>query len=245
MKTTTRSSSIAAVAVATVTLFAGTASATSYFDGVFNNSDWSLTTITNAGGAGSFVGAFQIPVGGNPLEYRIIRNNLAINGPNSLVLGVHMNNTAFYNPVTQGAITSINYSEDSINFVNQGGNGQGGGLAIMQGGNTYILRNPILVMPYAGYSTWTFNPASGIVASDLWQVDNAGNLFSGSNPDFSATGGIMQLGFWRGNSSGNVTSGTFNTECGIDNWHVEIVPTPGAAAVLGLGGLALARRRRG
>jgi hypothetical protein len=243
MSTATRSLSVGALTV--TALLAGRASAVTYFDGVFNNSDWSLTTITNAGGAGSSVGAFQIPVGGNPNEYRIIRNNLNINGAGSLVLGVHMNNTAFYNPVTQGAVTSINYSEDSINFLNQAGsNGQGSGLAIVQNGNTYVMRNPILVMPYSGYSTWTFNPAAGLVASDLWMIDNAGNLYSGLNPDFSATGGIMQLGFWRGNSSGSATSGTFNSECGIDNWHVEIVPTPGAAAVLGLGGLMAARRRR-
>lgn len=234
----------AIAATTALALCATSAHAVTFFDGIFNNPDWSLTTITNAGGAGSSVGAFQMPVGGNPTQYRLIRNNLQISAPNSLVLGVHMNNTAFYNPSISGAITSINYSEDSINLVNQGGNGQGSGLAIVQGGNTYILRNPILVMPYSGFSTWTANPAGGLVASDLWRVDNAGNLFSGQNPDFSASGGIMQFGFWRGNSSGGISSGVFNSECGIDNWSVTIIPAPSAAMALALGGVFASRRRR-
>lgn len=233
------------LAVSALLSVAGSAvAAPVFFDGIFNNSDWTLNTITNAGGAGSFVNAFQMPVGGNPNQYRIIRNNLQINGVNSAVVGVHMNVLYSYNPSSSGAITAINYSEDSINFLNQGGNGQGSGLAIIQGGVTYIQRNPILIMPFSGFSTWTANPAPGLVASDLWEITNTGTLISGNNPDFSASGGPMQFGFWRGNSSGTLTSGQFNTEAGIDNWRVEIIPAPGAAGVLALAGLGAARRRR-
>lgn len=221
-----------------------TLAAASFFDGVFNNSDWTLSTITNAAGAGSITQGFQVPTGGNPSQYRIVRNNLQISAVNSLVVGVHINVTASYTPSSQGAITFINYSEDSKNFSSQGGNGQGTGLAIIQGGNTYIQRNPILSMPFSGFSNWAPNAAPGLVASDLWQIDNAGNFFPGNNPDFSATGTVMQLGFYRGNSSGTLSSGTFNTECGIDNWSVQIVPAPGAAALLGTGGFMAMRRRR-
>ena len=233
-----------------MTLFAAVGSALAspvFFDGTFNNSDWSLATITNAGGAGSFVNAFQVPVGGNPTPYRIIRNSLSQGAPNSLVAGVHINVTAIYNPSITGVISSIDYSEDSINLLNQGGNGQGSGLAIFQGGSFYIQRNPVLVMPYVGFSSWTANPAPGLVAGDLWEIDFAtGALNAFSNPDFSASGGPMNFGFWRGNSSGNQTSGVVQSECGIDNWRVEInpVPTPSAVALLGLGGLMAARRRR-
>lgn len=215
-----------------------------FFDGIFNNSDWTLNTVTNANGAGSFVNAFQMPVGGNPNQYRIVRNLLNIGGINATVVGVHMNVVYSYNPGSQGAISSINYSEDSINFLNQGGNGQGGGLAIVQGGITYIQRNPVLVMPYSGFSTWTANPAPGLVASDLWELTPGGGLIPGNNPDFSASGGVMQFGFWRGNSSGTLSSGTFNSEAGIDNWRVEIIPAPGAAGVLAVAGVVATRRRR-
>jgi hypothetical protein len=229
---------VASLALASL---AGSAQAITFFDGIFNNSDWSLTTITNAQGAGSTVQAFQVPVGGNPLQYRRIRHNLLVGAAgNGAVVGVHMNVNAFYTPSNSGAISVINYSEDSINFVNQGGNGQGSGLAIIQGGRTYIMRNPILVMPFATYSNWTTNSAPGLVAADLWEIDNAGNLFANSNPDFSASGPTMQFGFWRGNSANQA----IQTDCGIDNGRVDIVPAPGTMALLGLGGVLAVRRRR-
>jgi len=220
---------------------AGSAHAVVFFDGVFNNSDWTLTTITNANGVGSAANGFQVPVGGNPLQYRRIRHNLVVSGPGGAVIGLHMRGTYSYNPGAQ-AIASINYSEDSINFVNQGGNGQGSGLVIFQGGNYYVQRSPVLVMPYATFNTWQPNAAPGLVASDFWRIDNSLNLFSGSNPDFSTSGGVMQFGFWRGNS-GNFG---YQTDCGIDNWRVEIIPVPGPAgsAVLALSGLIACRRRR-
>jgi hypothetical protein len=216
-----------------------------YFDGVFNNADWSLTVITNPAGAGSTAQGFQVPAGGNPNEYRRIRHQLLVNSglPNGHVTSLHMNVNAFYNPSTQGAITSIDYSEDSINFISNTivpGNGQGSGLAIFQGGRFYVQRNPILVMPFTSFSNWGPNAAPGLVAADLWELDNAGNFISTSNPDFSIAGGTMQLGFWRGNSG----NGSYNTDCGIDNWRVEIIPAPGFVGMAAAGGLLAARRRR-
>lgn len=229
-------------AVAALGVAAESASAISFFDGIFNNSDWTLTAVNNPSGAGSTTVGFQQLTGGNPNEFRRIRNQLIVGAAgNGAITGLHMNVLAFYNPAG-GAISTINYSEDSINFVNQGGNGQGSGLVILQSGNFYVQRNPVLVMPYATYSTWQTNAAPGLVATDFWRIDAANNLFSGSNPDFTIAGGTMQFGFWRGNSANQ----SINTECGIDNWHVDIntVPTPGAAAVFGLGAVTMIRRRR-
>ncbi len=218
----------------------GSAQAVVFFDGVFNNADWTLTTYTNAAGAGSIAQGLQIPVGGNPLQYRRVRNNLLAGGPNAGVIGLHMNVNFSYNPAG-GAISTIDYSEDSINFVNQGGNGQGSGLVIFQSGKYYIQRIPILVMPFATFNTWQPNPAPGRVASDFWEVTNTLNLISGNNPDFSTSGGVMQFGFWRGNSANQ----NIQTDCGIDNWRVQInpVPAPGALALGGLGLIACRRRR--
>jgi len=215
-----------------------------FFDGIFNNSDWGITAYTNPNGAGSGAVGFQVLTGGNPNEYRRIRNNIVVSAAgNGAIIGFHMNTTAFYNPSSQGAINFINYSEDSINFLpNQAGNGQGTGLAIFQNGKYYALRTPALVMPAPTYTVWTANSAPLTVAANYWEFTPAGNLLPGSNPDFSATGSIMQLGFWRGNS-GNFS---YQTDCGIDNWRVEItqVPTPGSLGLLAAGGALAVRRRR-
>lgn len=221
--------------------FAGSAHAVVFFDGVFNNSDWNLVGITNANGVGSSTVGFQVPAGGNPNQYRRIRNNILVSGPGGASIGLHLRATYSYNP-GGGAISVINYSEDSINFVNQGGNGQGSGLVIVQSGNAYIQRTPTLVMPYATFNTWQPNAAPGLTASDFWRIDLAGNLFSGSNPDFTTSGGVMTFGFWRGNSGNS----SYQTDCGIDNWRVEIIPVPGptGSAVLALSGLVACRRRR-
>ncbi len=237
---TTRSS-IVRLASATLALAAlsGTASAAVFFDGVFNPADWSLTVSTNASGAGSTVQANQIPAGGNPLEYRRIRNNLVVSSAgNGFVTGVHMNANSFYTPSSQGAISSINYSEDSIAFSGPG-NVQGGGLAIIQGGRTYVQRLPIFVMPLPAFSTWTAQ-STVITASDMYELDNTGSFLPSSNPDFTIAGTIMQFGFWRGNSANQ----NVNTDAGIDNWRVEVIPTPAAASLLMGAGVLAARRRR-
>lgn len=219
--------------------------AASFFDGVFNNSDWSLTVLTNATGTGSTAQGFQVLAGGNPNEYRRVRHQLVVTGQpfNGAVHSLHLNNNAFYTPSTQGAISYIDYKEDSINFVPATvvpGNGQGSGLLILQSGKYYRQQNPLLVMPYSGYSNWTANPAPGLLAADFAEVTLAGIVNGGSNPDFSAAGSIMQLGFYRGNS-GNTG---YNTDCGIDNWSVNIVPEPATMGLVALGALAALKRRR-
>lgn len=233
--------SLAVLSLVATAGLASSASAVTFFDGVFNNADWSLTTIVNTNAAGSSAQGLQFLSGGNPNEYRRIRNQLTVSSPTGILHGFHMNVTAFYDPSSQGAISSINYSEDSINYVNQTGNGQGSGLAILQNGRFYRT-STALVMPYSSFSTWQPNALPGLTAASFWEVDpGTGNIIAGT-PDFSASGTVMQLGFWRGNSN----NGSINTECGIDNWNVVInqVPTPGAAALLGMGALTIARRRR-
>lgn len=232
-----------ALAAGAVSLLAlsGSAQAVVFFDGIFNNSDWTLTGVTNANGVGSTQTGMQFLTGGNPNEYRRIRNNLVVSGPGGASIGLHMRNTFSYNPGS-GAISTIDYSEDSINFINQNGNGQGTGLVIFQSGTYYVQRNPLLVMPYSSFNTWQPNAAPGLVAGDFWELTLSGTLISSNNPDFTTSGGVMSFGFWRGNSN----NGNFQSECGIDNWRVEIhpVPAPGALAALGMGTLFAARRRR-
>lgn len=215
-----------------------------YFDGVFSPTNWASTTVTDVQGAGSTSFETQFLTGGNGNEYMRIELNLVANAPGASVWSLNTNTNASYNPGTQGAITAINYSEDSRNFMPaHNGNVQGTGLLITQGGINYVMRGPTLVMPNPTFSNWALNSAPGLVSTDFWELTNAGVLISSSNPDFTAAGGIMHLGFWRAGSSGTFV-GTDFRDAGIDNWRVEIVPSPGPLALLAVGGLTALRRRR-
>lgn len=228
-------------------LSAGAAqAAVSYFDGVFNNADWGLVVLTNATGTGSTASGTQVPTGGNPNEFRRVQHTLNVTGSpfNGAVFSFHINTNATYNPAISGAITSIDYSEDDINFIPETvvpGNGQGSGLLIVQGGRYYRQQSPLFIMPHSQFANWASNAAPGLIASDFAEVSLTGIINAGSNPDFSAGGGIITFGFHRGNSG----NGGYSTDTGIDNWSVRVIPAPSAAAILGLAGVAtLGRRRR-
>lgn len=72
--------------------------------------------------------------------------------------------------------------------------------------------------------------ASGNIVSGTYRPVNALSVFNGSNPNGNWT---LNIADRAGADVGDVVS-----------WSLEIVPTPGAAALLGLGGLASMRRRR-
>lgn len=215
-----------------------------FTDGVFAPASWTSNTIADANGVGSTSLETQILTGGNNNEYMRIEINLVAIAAGGGVFSLNRNTNAFYDPSIQGAVTHIDYSEDSRNFQPaSGGNVQGTGLLIEQGGKTYIQRSPVLVMPNPGFTDWAQNSAAGLVASDLWEVTATGTLIASSNPDFSTSGAVMQFGFWRGASSGNFV-GTDFRDAGIDNWRVVIAPSPASASLLGIGLFLSARRRR-
>ena len=199
--------------------------------------------MANANGVGSTANIPQILTGGNPAEYMQIVMNIQVSGPGGGAFLLLMNNAAFYNPAVSGPVTAIDYSEDSINFLPDSGDGMVTGLAITQGGKTFVQRNPLLVMPFPTFGTWSPNAAPGLSTADLWELDSNGILNQFSNPDWSAAGGVMQMGFYRATSSGNFTE-NYVREAGIDNWHVRIIPTPGTGALLAIVGVVSMRRRR-
>lgn len=236
-----RTTPLVLAALALSSLASPSHASTVFFDGIFANPDWTMSIAPNPGP--SSANAFQVLTGGNPNEFRRIQHNLNTSTGNFNLFSLHYNvvPTNTYTPASQGAITSINYSEDSIVFSAPSSSaGQVTGLLIAQGGRTYIQRIPLLVAPVS--TTWVPNAAS-LTASSLYEINTTtGALSPTSNPDFSLSGSTMSFGFYRGNSG--FTS--YQTDGGIDNWRVEIIPAPStAAAPLALGGmLALKRRRR-
>jgi len=206
-------------------LIAGAANADTltFTEGTFNPADW--TVIVRGMGTTT---ASQILTGGNPDAFRQITNSV-----DGIMWGYHFKNSAVYNPSTQGAILSIDYSEDAI--LLDGTGTLGAGPAIIQGGKVFAQ----------GFGTvgptWTHRTFNNLHQSTFQHFHGEpGSAF----PDFSATGGPITFGFWRGNAEG-----TFSMTTGIDNWsmtlHTNSVPEPSALTLAVGCGLALLRRRRG
>ena len=109
--------------------FAGTTRAATlinYSDSTFLDSAWTAVSVNALGNGGTSVGS-NSPSGGSPGGFRTITNTIndALPNGNSSVVGVHLRIGAAYNPSIQGAICSIDYSDDSL-MVSGGGGGQGG-----------------------------------------------------------------------------------------------------------------------
>jgi len=192
-----------------------------FFDGTFNDSNWQVTTFTNSNPAGTTSGS-QVLTGGNPGAYRQTTNNV---GPapsaNCVgnVVGFHANTSAVYTPTQQGAITSIDYTEDAI-LISGSGDGQGAGPALIQDGQVYL--GPGHVTPSFSWTHFT-NP--GLLAGDFSAVDPTAFctsfVNSSKHPDFSASGSPIQFGFFRSNSTGLGGAG-YTIVGGIDNWTVTV-----------------------
>ena len=178
-----------------------------FSDSTFNNEDWKLTPLIY----GSAVeNAYQIASSNN--QFRLIVNTLYPdpNGSFSFILGFNQRIGAVYNPQLQGAISSIDYSENSILF-SQSIYGQATGLALKQNQKIYIAR----VGATQEYS-WTTKSANNLQQSNFSFAGNATE-----NPDFSSTGTPIELGFFRANST-CAGCGGYTMVAGIDNWSVKI-----------------------
>lgn len=220
------------------------AGSTVIFDGTFTDTDWTITKFTE--GNGGTAQGYQVLTGGSPDEYRRTINSLKDApqiGP-SVVEAFHKYSGLSYDPQTQGAIVSIDYSEDTIMF---------------EGYETYPRTNtgPALWQNGQIYFAWgleAFQTSWTTQSLMSLQEDDFGKHWSSSeHPDFSESGGIIEFGFYRfsavPNSGGFISGYDFNG--GIDNWSVtansaQVIPAPGAI-LLGSIGVALVgwlKRRR-
>jgi hypothetical protein len=208
-----------------------------FSDGTFLDGEWTTTVLPSGlGGSGS---AGQAATGGNPGAFREISITLVMptSTTGARVDVVSIKPSAVYDPGTQAAIASIDYSEDAI-LLSGGGNGHALTLALEQAGVIYA-GIPRLVSPD---SAWTAKSLPGLVAADFVAI--SGGV---GTPDFSASGAPIAFGFWRAFSSPPGSNGGTRVG-GIDNWMVAVqpVPEPGSALLVGLGlGLISACRRAG
>jgi hypothetical protein len=195
-----------------------------YFDGTFNDADW--TKFFQATGSPAFEVAEQRTSGGNPDSFRFMSHTWG-NGVQGVVY--HLNNNVVYDPSTQGAIDSLDYSADVIGFNTSSGV-FGDGLLIEQGDRLFISQFTAVRFP----SPWQTKSASDLTSSSFLSLDG------GAAPDFSAAGDAISFGYIRTNTIPGVTT---TIEHGIDNWSISVnsvsaTPVPESNLVLGL--LALA-----
>src|SRR5919202_1598909 len=193
-------------------------------DSAFNDTDWELITLTT--GNGGTVTAKQKTSGGNPGEYRyiFISVNYVIDEYTN-VCGINIRRNLTYNPQVIGSITSINYSEDSINFADNPGQGQAAGIVLRQNGKLYLTFSTRLEIA-AKDQSWINKQLMNLKAVDFIRYEDLlltirpaaiGN--NPAHPDFSAKGGIIEFGFFRWNST---QGGGYTTSGGIANWSVSI-----------------------
>jgi len=141
--------------------------------------------------------------GGNPGVY--LRMVHTLPSPSAIIVD-HMFPTT-YNPAVVGAVVSIDYREDRIQFLPPfPGAAIGAGFVMKQGTARYTV-------PLTG----------GIFTHENWQRAERLSLRVADFPgaDFSASGAPMQFGFYRLNSAIAGGSG-FMTTHGIDNWEVKV-----------------------
>ena len=202
----------------TVELRASASGSRFFFDGDFPDADWT-TSIIPYGNGGTATG-IQQATGGNPGAAR--RMTLSIQGApgpdtTSAVFAFSWKAGATHDPQTQGAIASVDFSQDQRaapgpQFV---------ALAIRQNLFTYVTTTRL-----ADSQAWTRFTEHGLTSSSFTEVSAYGT--SPATPDFSATGAPMQFGFYRGASTGYGGAG-YTTVADVDNWMVN-VRTQGAAA---------------
>ena len=238
---------LAVAVVAAGVAWPGAARAVSFLDDIFPGGEWTATKTFDSTTAqnGAFA-ADQAAPDGNPGTFRQTR--LAVTGPGGLVVS-HLRNGAVYDPAVDGPIGTISFSLD-VRFL---GGSQGTSqtlyeLDLLQSGAHYLSNATAALAQGPGdgaAGSWTAFSFSGLTASDF-------NRFAGSgpsNPDFSALGAPIQFGFL--NTVSEAFGNPLFVTSGIDNWSVQLHPTPEPATILLLGsslaglGAAAAWRKRG
>ena len=214
-------------------------------DSDFVDADWAATSLFQVSSSSQ---AQQVATGGNSDQFRQTTHMLNPDTSQERVaILYHGFLSGAYNPMTQGGISSIDYSVDRIvinpPFV---GSQVGHRPALMQNGVVFTtISSPL---NFASTS-WTSGSQLNLTESDfvdalsLAQFGGDGTHFS---PDFSGSGGSIQFGYFSGNTS-PASNLLIVTNHGVDNWSYSItsIPEPSTAAFIGLSMLAgLIHRRK-
>lgn len=132
-----------------------------------------------------------------------------------------------------------NFSMDVFVFV--GGVQQVGGILdiFMLDNANNVVSSFGVALPQAGDFIWTITLATPINAAKSGQVQIQSG--AGTTGRWFATSTAASIG---SNSFASGHGSTFSTGARIAAFELQAIPAPGAAALLGLGGLLASRRRR-
>lgn len=226
---------------------------TLFTDTTFNLAGYSQTTYTNnTVAAGASYSVSQDGSLGNSAPSAHF-NVTWTNDTTFTIFDGLINSSFAYNPSTQGAITSIDFSLDRYTTFTAGTvvlSNATAGVLLEQGGNFYL---DSLVGPAFSAATWQTVATTGLTASSFCLYSFATNAAPDctQNPDFSASGGVIDFGFRAGLGHSNAL-GTGTLDSNYDNLSVTInapEPSSGWMLITSLAALVIrtrvARRQRG
>jgi hypothetical protein len=197
-------------ALALVTLTKIASADITFFDGTFNNSDWTAAKIFDSSpGQGATFTVGQTLSGGDPDAFRETVHSWP--GPGDLLVG-DLRVVSIYNPSPQGSIASIDYSYDAkaISALDVGAVAY---TPLLYQAGVYYEGSYGLALAGQGWTHLSFSQ----IATDFGRVDGLPGT-----PDFASTGAPIEFGYATGNGSCCSNSVPWTTDSGIDNWSVTI-----------------------
>lgn len=210
-------------------------------DSNFAPTDWTYEVRYDVGFASVGESVAQQLTGGNPNTFREISYSMAYSGA-QLYGSVYVLNTLSgqgYDPSTQGAISSLAYSEDNTRIFADWSPAQVSGYPLLTQNGKVFLGPGFVFGP--NDNDWQNKTLTNLDASSFRELFGM-DLLPDSHPDFSDSGGQLSFGFARSNSY----SFNANIGHGIDNFNVtlESAPEPTRTGLLALSMTWLFYRRR-
>ncbi len=231
---------------------AATGTTTTFFDGTFNSSDWTLgpQVYTDNAANGSIINV-QSLTGGDPGAFWESTTSVTATGT-SMYRNTFFNNAAIYNPSISGAITGMSggFMNELLSFTSIR-DVVDAGIVLRQNGGVYapgkIYGLQDVVPGWYGNST-LFGPTGAVQVSSAFSWQLAAGT-GPAHPDFSGTGAAIQFGLLTG---GYFDSGSGTIVGGLDDWTITVTsdvaavqPEPGAVPLAGAVMIFFRRRRRG
>jgi hypothetical protein len=187
-----------------------------YQDGEFLDSEWTVTTAALPEGNGATAEVSRAATGGHPGAFRTASYTLPVT-PSSVQV-VYSGESAVYDPVVQGAIYLIDFSEDCINS----------GISnllpytapmIEQAGRRFVATQSAR---YCVATTWTGLGRSSLAAEDFELAGGPACATGEPCPDFSGSAAPIRFGLVSGADLSGGLPPPVQTGHGFDNWKVMV-----------------------